>query len=70
MEPKYIFADEPTGNLDSTNGGIVMTLLRQINEERGATLVIVTHEPEYARMAQREIVLVDGYISQDIVEKV
>jgi lipoprotein-releasing system ATP-binding protein len=70
MEPKYIFADEPTGNLDSTNGMIVMNLLKRINEERGATLVIVTHEPDYARMAQREIILVDGYISQNIVEKV
>lgn len=70
MEPKYIFADEPTGNLDSVNGNIVMQLLKRINEERGATLVIVTHEPDYARMAQREIVLVDGYISQDIVERV
>lgn len=65
MEPKYIFADEPTGNLDSVNGNIVMKILKQINEERGATVVIVTHEPEYARMAQREIVLKDGYISQD-----
>jgi len=70
MEPKYIFADEPTGNLDSVNGNIVMKILKQINEERGATLVIVTHEPEYARMAQREIVLKDGYISQDITERV
>ena len=69
MEPKYIFADEPTGNLDSTNGLVVMNLLRKINEERGATLVIVTHEPDYATMAQREIVLVDGYITQNIAEK-
>jgi len=68
MEPQYIFADEPTGNLDSTNGTIVMNLLKRINSERGATLVIVTHEPDYARMAQREIVLVDGRISQNIVE--
>ena len=70
MEPKYIFADEPTGNLDSVNGNIVMELLKKINRERGATLVIVTHEPEYASMAQRALVLVDGYISQDVAERV
>lgn len=70
MEPKYIFADEPTGNLDSVNGKIVMELLQKINRERAATLVIVTHEPDYARMAQREMVLVDGYFSQDRVERV
>ena len=70
MEPKYIFADEPTGNLDSANGNIVMELLKRINRDRGATLVIVTHEPEYASMAQRALVLVDGYISQDVAERV
>lgn len=68
MEPKYIFADEPTGNLDSANGKIVMNLLKRINSERCATLVIVTHEPDYARMAQREIILVDGRISQNTLE--
>lgn len=64
MDPKYIFADEPTGNLDTVNGRIVMDLLKKINEERGATLVIVTHDPDYAHMAHREIVLVDGYIAE------
>jgi lipoprotein-releasing system ATP-binding protein len=64
MEPKYIFADEPTGNLDSVNGKIVMDLLTRVNKETGATLVVVTHEPEYAQMASREIYLVDGCIEQ------
>jgi lipoprotein-releasing system ATP-binding protein len=64
MEPKYIFADEPTGNLDSVNGKIVMDLLKRVNQERGATLVVVTHEPEYAQMAGREIYLADGRIEQ------
>jgi putative ABC transport system ATP-binding protein/lipoprotein-releasing system ATP-binding protein len=68
MEPKYIFADEPTGNLDSVNGQIVMDLLKKINEERGATLVIVTHEPDYAQMARREIVLVDGRLTETGLE--
>lgn len=64
MQPKYLFADEPTGNLDSVNGRIVMDLLTRVNRERGTTLVVVTHEPDYARMAQREIFLVDGRIEQ------
>jgi lipoprotein-releasing system ATP-binding protein len=64
MNPKYIFADEPTGNLDSVNGQIVMDLLLRVNQEQGSTLVVVTHEPDYARMAQREIYLVDGRIEQ------
>lgn len=63
MQPKYIFADEPTGNLDSVNGRIVMNMLTRINRERGATLVIVTHEQDYASMAEREIFLVDGRIA-------
>ena len=68
MKPKYIFADEPTGNLDSVNGRIVMDLLTRVNREWGTTLVVVTHEPEYAKMAEREIFLVDGHIDQ-ITEK-
>jgi lipoprotein-releasing system ATP-binding protein len=64
MQPKYLFADEPTGNLDSVNGRIVMDLLTRINRERGTTLAVVTHEPDYARMAHREIFLVDGRIEQ------
>ena len=65
MQPKYIFADEPTGNLDSVNGQIVMELLTQVNRDRGSTLVIVTHEQDYARMAEREIFLVDGHIAEE-----
>lgn len=63
MEPKYIFADEPTGNLDTQNGQIVMDILKRANRERNATIVLVTHEPDFAAMAQREIYLVDGRIS-------
>jgi lipoprotein-releasing system ATP-binding protein len=62
MKPRYIFADEPTGNLDSVNGRIVMDLLLQINRELGATIIMVTHEPDYAAMAGREIFLADGRI--------
>lgn len=64
MEPKYIFADEPTGNLDSKNGEIVMNTLLKINKEKGTTISLVTHDPEFAAMAEREIFLVDGKVSE------
>jgi putative ABC transport system ATP-binding protein len=59
--PKLILADEPTGNLDSTNGEEVMGLLTELHEQ-GATLVIVTHAQAYAEYAQRMIHLFDGHI--------
>tara|TARA_Y100000590_G_scaffold438483_1_gene561344 strand:+ start:2393 stop:3055 length:663 start_codon:yes stop_codon:yes gene_type:complete len=63
MDPQYIFADEPTGNLDSANGEIVMSILKKINKENNTTVCLVTHEPEFSAMADREIFLVDGKIS-------
>lgn len=60
MKPRYLFADEPTGNLDSVNGKIVMDILKKANKEWGMTLVLVTHEPDYAAMAEKEIFLKDG----------
>lgn len=62
MQPQYIFADEPTGNLDTANGQLVMNLLKKINKERGTTIVYVTHDLEFARMSTRQINLVDGRI--------
>lgn len=62
MQPKYIFADEPTGNLDSENGEIVMSILKEANEKLGTTIVMVTHDPDFASVAKKEIVLVDGVI--------
>lgn len=62
MNPKYIFADEPTGNLDTLNGDRVMQILIKINTELKTTICLVTHEPEYSKLASREIHLVDGRI--------
>ena len=62
MKPKYLFADEPTGNLDSANGQLVMNLFKKINKERGTTIVYVTHDQLFAQMTTRQISLVDGAI--------
>jgi putative ABC transport system ATP-binding protein len=60
-----LLADEPTGNLDSRTSDEVMGLLVRLNEERGVTVVMVTHEPDVAAYAAREIVFRDGLISND-----
>ncbi len=60
--PKIIFADEPTGNLDSENGQAVLELLLEFQKERQTTLVLVTHSAEIAQIADRMIVLKDGRI--------
>ncbi len=60
--PKIIFADEPTGNLDSENGQAVLELLLEFQKERRTTLVLVTHSVEIAQIADRMIVLKDGRI--------
>ena len=62
--PKIIFADEPTGNLDSENGRAVLDLLLEFQKERRTTLVLVTHSLDIAEMADRVIVLKDGRISK------
>jgi putative ABC transport system ATP-binding protein len=61
-DPKIIFADEPTGNLDSENGKAVLDLLLEFQKERQTTLVLVTHSVEIAKIADRMIVLKDGRI--------
>ncbi len=64
-EPSTLFADEPTGNLDSTTTREVMDLLVRLNRERGITLVMVTHEDHVAAYAQRILRVTDGLISHD-----
>jgi putative ABC transport system ATP-binding protein len=63
--PAVVFADEPTGNLDSKASGDVLALLRQAVDEFGQTVVMVTHEPRAAAMADRLILLRDGRIAHD-----
>ena len=58
-----ILADEPTGNLDQAMGDSLQQLLRQLNEERGQTFVIVTHDREFAAQMDRAVSLVDGVVS-------
>jgi putative ABC transport system ATP-binding protein len=62
-KPKLILADEPTGNLDSTNGEAIIELFDKVRKEFGTTIVVVTHDPKVAAHADREIVLRDGRIT-------
>jgi putative ABC transport system ATP-binding protein len=63
--PPLILADEPTGNLDTKTSVEVMELLVSLNEERGITIVLVTHEPDIAHFSKRIIRVLDGSISSD-----
>ncbi len=65
LEPPIVLADEPTGNLDSTNGQHVLELLTTRQREAGTTLVMVTHDAQIAARADRRIVLKDGLIVKD-----
>ncbi len=62
MRPPILMADEPTGNLDSENGRLVLDLLLSLNRQEGTTLVLVTHDQELAANADRRILLRDGRI--------
>jgi putative ABC transport system ATP-binding protein len=58
--PQLLFADEPTGNLDTENGRVVLAQLIELKNEHGATLILVTHNPLIARVADRVVALQDG----------
>jgi putative ABC transport system ATP-binding protein len=64
-EPRILFADEPTGNLDAATGESIIRLMEELNRERGTTLVLVTHDPALAQRARRTIRLADGAIVSD-----
>lgn len=61
-EPRLLLADEPTGNLDTVTGVDIIRLLRALNEDRGVALVVITHDPEVAAEAPRQIRIRDGLI--------
>jgi putative ABC transport system ATP-binding protein len=61
-QPALLLADEPTGNLDTTTGAEIMALLKELNQEGGLTLVVVTHDPEVAAFADRVVTLRDGRV--------
>ncbi len=63
-QPDVIFADEPTGNLDSRSGGEVMEMLRAVHDKMGKTLVIITHDNRVAGMADRRLSIVDGVLTE------
>ncbi|GAA0422567.1 ABC transporter ATP-binding protein [Cocleimonas flava] len=63
--PTLLLADEPTGNLDTTRSHEIMQLLRSLNEDKGITVLMVTHEPDMAEYAKRSIEFVDGKVESD-----
>ena len=65
-DPEIVFADEPTGNLDSKSGKIVIESLKDINEHMGKTIIMVTHDPQMASYCSRLILLKDGVILEDL----
>ncbi len=64
--PEVIFADEPTGNLDSKSGKNIMSIIQRLNEKDGKTIVLITHETSTAEHSERIIRLMDGQIESDI----
>lgn len=67
--PPILFADEPTGNLDSANGDRIVELLTSLNRESGSSLILITHNPELAALSDREVRLKDGHIESIVVHQ-
>ncbi len=64
--PSILFADEPTGNLDTASSREIMGILEELNRDDGITIILVTHEPDIAAYASRELIMKDGQIVQDV----
>jgi putative ABC transport system ATP-binding protein len=64
-EPSILLADEPTGNLDSKTSDEIMSIFQRLNREVGITIIMITHEPDIAAFAKRDILFKDGKIVDD-----
>jgi putative ABC transport system ATP-binding protein len=69
VKPPMLMADEPTGNLDSKNGTLVLDLLIELNRREGTTLILVTHDQTLAARANRIVTLSDGVVTSDVVRE-
>jgi putative ABC transport system ATP-binding protein len=65
--PRFLLLDEPTGNIDSRTAGEIMRLIKKLNEEKGVTIIMVTHDQHLAREAKRTVQMFDGAITSDVV---
>jgi putative ABC transport system ATP-binding protein len=65
--PRFLLLDEPTGNIDSKTASEVIALIKKLNEEKGVTIIMVTHDQHLAREAKRTVQMFDGEISSDLV---
>ncbi|MBS1972614.1 MAG: ABC transporter ATP-binding protein [Bdellovibrionales bacterium] len=65
MRPQFLFADEPTGSLDTANSDVVMGILQEVNKKNNTTVLMVTHDPDFASMAPRQIRLKDGRMVEE-----
>lgn len=65
--PRFLLMDEPTGNMDSKNASEIIGLIRKLNEEKGVTIIMVTHDQRLALQAKRTVQMFDGVITQDMV---
>jgi putative ABC transport system ATP-binding protein len=70
IEPAILLADEPTGNLDSSNGKRITQVLRDLVEQHGQTIILVTHDPAVAQQADRSIYLFDGQVEREETNRV
>jgi putative ABC transport system ATP-binding protein len=69
VKPPILMADEPTGNLDSVNGALVLDLLIELNRREGTTLILVTHDQTLAVRADRIVTLSDGVVTSDTIRE-
>ena len=67
-DPPLLLADEPTGNLDTRTSDEILALMQHLNQERGLTIVLVTHEPDVSQCASRVITMRDGKVRSDLVQ--